>query len=100
MVLVLDAGNRVRRVEPISSGAVDRTLVPAREILNLVLRNDGAAFAVAHNHPAGDLRPSAEDVSATARLAEAAPLVGLTMLDHLIVANDEWLSLREAGYVS
>src|SRR6266540_1587063 len=50
LVLVLDAGNRVQRVVALTDGSVDRSLLPVREVLNAVLRNDGAAFALAHNH--------------------------------------------------
>ncbi len=58
LVLVLDAGNRVQRVVALTDGSIDRSLLPVREVLNAVLRNDGAAFALAHNHPSGDLTPS------------------------------------------
>ena len=54
VVLVADSANRLRRVVPVSEGAVDASLVPVREVLNAVLRHDGRAFALAHNHPGGD----------------------------------------------
>ncbi len=54
LVLVCDAVNRVRRIETVAAGSVDRSSIPIREILNCVLRHDGRAFAVAHNHPSGD----------------------------------------------
>ena len=94
MVAVLDQRLRMRRVLTVSGGAADHALLPVRDVLNVVLRNDGLAFAVAHNHPSGDLTPSRHDIDATRRLAEAAPLVGLRFLDHLIVADGEWVSLR------
>lgn len=90
IVLVCDAANRLRRTAFVSEGAVDRSLLPLREILNAVLRYDGRAFAVAHNHPSGDLEPSDADVRATAEIARAAKMVGLRFLDHVIVAGDEW----------
>jgi len=58
IVLVCDAANRVRRIVTVSEGSVDRALVPVREILNAVLRHDGRAFALAHNHPNGNAEPS------------------------------------------
>lgn len=73
---------------------------PDREVLNAALRNDGRAFAVAHNHPSGELEPSAADLEATRALAAGAKAVGLRFLDHLIVAGSGWLSLREKGYLS
>jgi len=93
LVLVLDAGNRVQRVVPLTDGSVDRSLLPVREVLNAVLRNDGTAFALAHNHPSGDLTPSPQDLHSTEAVALAAPIVGLRFLDHLIITDAAWLNL-------
>jgi DNA repair protein RadC len=90
VVLICDASNQLRRCVLISEGAVDWSPLPLREILNAVLRHDGRAFAVAHNHPSGDLEPSAADRTATANLARAAATVGLRFLDHVIVAGERW----------
>lgn len=98
VVAVMDGRHRIVRVAPISSGAANRTLLPVREILHAVLRGDGAAFAVAHNHPSGDAQPSATDIEATAKLSTAAGAIGVRFLDHIIVTEGGWLSLREAGY--
>jgi DNA repair protein RadC len=93
LVLVLDAGNRVDRVVRLTDGSVDRSLLPVREVLNAVLRNDGVAFALAHNHPSGDLEPSQLDLYATKAVAGAAPVVGLRFLDHLIVSDGRWVAV-------
>lgn len=93
VVLVCDAANRVRRTVPLTEGPIDGSPFPIREILNAVLRHDGRAFAVAHNHPSGDPTPSEADRQATAELSEAAKVVGLRFLDHVIVAGDEWCSV-------
>lgn len=90
VVLVCDAGNRLRRTETVAAGSIDRSALPIREILNCVLRHDGRAFAVAHNHPSGNPEPSHQDVSATRDLSSAAKTVGLRLLDHVVVAGDEW----------
>lgn len=90
VVLVCNARHRVIHVERVSLGSVDRTVVPVREILNVVLRHDGRAFAVAHNHPSGDPTPSAADLATTADLQAAADAVGLRFLDHVVVAADRW----------
>jgi DNA repair protein RadC len=97
LVVVLDAGNRVRRLVVISEGSVDRSLLPVREVLNAVLRNDGVAFALAHNHPSGDLTPSPQDFRATTQVIEAARIVGLRLLDHLIVTARGWASSSPDG---
>lgn len=93
VVLVCDGANRVRRTVIVTEGAADRSLFPVREILNAVLRHDGNAFAVAHNHPSGDPTPSETDQSATVELAAAAKIVGLRFLDHVLVADKKWLAI-------
>lgn len=96
IVLVCDAANRLHRVVSVSDGAVDRTLFPVREILNSVLRHDGRAFAVAHNHPSGDCTPSAADIRATHEVMAAAGTVGVRFLDHVIVSGDQWRRISDS----
>lgn len=90
LVLVCDGGNRVCRIVTVSEGSIDRSLVPIREILNAVIRHDGRAFALAHNHPGGDPDPSDADLQATADVAAAARTVGLRFLAHVVVSDDLW----------
>ncbi|MGQ4597382.1 RadC family protein [Nocardia sp. R6R-6] len=92
LVLVCDTQNRLRHRVFVAEGAVDQVAVPVREILNTVLRHDGRAFAVVHNHPSGDPSPSPEDRRATTILAEAAHTVGLRFLDHVVIAGETWAS--------
>jgi hypothetical protein len=68
--------------------------VPIREILNCVLRRDGRAFVVVHNHPSGDATPSEADITVTKDLALAAQVVGLHFLDHIVFADHEWQSVE------
>lgn len=90
IVLVCDGAHRVRRVVTVSEGGMDRSLVPVREILNAVLRHDGRAFALAHNHPSGDAEPSAADLRANGEVREAAKVSGLRFLGHVVVAENAW----------
>lgn len=92
IVLVCDAANRLRWLVHVGEGTVDRSLLPVREILNAVLRHDGRAFAVAHNHPSGECTPSDTDCVATAQLMTGAETVGLRFLDHVIVTDTNWSS--------
>lgn len=92
LVLVCDAGNRLRRVVTVTDGELDRTAFPVRAILNAVLRHDGRAFAVAHNHPSGDPTPSPADVKATDELRRAVGPVRLRLLDHVVVGGTDWRS--------
>jgi DNA repair protein RadC len=91
---VLDPGHRVRRVIPVSDGSSNHCLLPVREVLNAVLRNDGTAFAVVHNHPSGDPTPSPDDLRATDQLVAAAQIVDLRFLDHLVTTDRDWASVR------
>lgn len=90
LVLVCDAANRLRRTIVVSEGSVDCSLVPVREILNAVLRHDGRAFALAHNHPSADPTPTDADRAATAAVKAAAGITGLRFLGHVVVAGDDW----------
>ncbi|MEI2815754.1 MAG: JAB domain-containing protein [Microthrixaceae bacterium] len=90
IVLVADAANRLQRTVVVAEGAIDRSLVPVREILNAVLRHDGRAFAIAHNHPSGDATPSDADRRATADVAAAAHAAGLRFLGHVVVTDADW----------
>lgn len=94
LVLVTDAANRVIRLVPIATGGLDSSPVPVREVLQAVLRYDGRAFALAHNHPSGDPTPSVQDRKATEAAALAADAVGLRFLDHVVVAGTSWRSVR------
>lgn len=94
IVLVCDGRNRLRHVASVSDGAVDRALMPVREILNAVLRFDGRAFAVAHNHPDGDPEPSDTDRRATADIKAAARIAGLRFLGHVVVAGAHWCAVN------
>ena len=94
IVLVCDSRNAVYKVVVVADGSLDRSMFPIREILNAVLRNDGRAFAIAHNHPGGDAAPSADDASVTKLLQEASSKVGLRMLGHVIVTDCAWALVK------
>jgi len=93
-VLIADGGSRLKRKEVVASGTAKSCPMPVREIVATVLRHDGVAFAVAHNHPGGDPAPTPADIKATALLRDAAQTVGLRFLDHVVVTAANW---RSAG---
>lgn len=97
LLIVLDNGHRVRRVISVARGGATSSVVPVRDVLSQVLRHDGIAFAVAHNHPSGSIEPSDDDLKVTRRLASAAEQTGLRFLDHVIVAGDRWRGLSAAS---
>ena len=90
VVFVCDRRGRLLREMHLSQGTSARALIDVREVLNAVLRHDGNSFALAHNHPSEDTRPSAADVKVTGNLAAAAKTVGLRFLGHIVIAGDQW----------
>ena len=95
--LYLNARNRLLRDDAeIYRGTLDRAVVEPRELLKRALLVNAAALIVYHNHPSGDPSPSREDREFTRRLASAADLVGLRLLDHVVVGREGCVSFREA----
>lgn len=97
LLLVTNHGQRLNRVLTVARGGATGCTVPVREILSLVLRHDGVAFALAHNHPGGTLDPSRADLAVTARLRSAARGLDLRLLDHVIVTGDGWRSVARVS---
>ncbi|MGW1654064.1 JAB domain-containing protein [Streptomyces atratus] len=90
VVVVCDGAGTVLRTTVLTEGATDRSLLPVRDVLALVLAAGGASFGVAHNHPTGRTDPSEADRRATTRLAAGAAAVGLRFLDHVVVTDGGW----------
>ena len=83
----------------ISIGALDSTALNPREVLNPAIRRSAAGIILVHNHPSGSPDPSAEDIAGTARIKTAAELVGIRLLDHIIIAESGYFSMKEQGYL-
>ncbi|MBW3662670.1 MAG: DNA repair protein RadC [Actinobacteria bacterium] len=99
LAVMLDTKHRLLTVRTVSVGSIDHTFMGPREILRDALLANATATIVAHNHPSGDPEPSRDDELVTRRLAEAASLVGVDLLDHVVVAGDRWVSLARRGVV-
>ena len=82
-----------------TKGTADRALFPVREILVEALKVDAVSLIVLHNHPSGDPSPSEDDLAATIRLNHAALMSGIRLLDHLIIGDRSYVSLREQGII-
>jgi DNA repair protein RadC len=96
-LLLLDGRHRLLRETMASRGTLTASLVHPREVFRPALREGAAALVVVHNHPSGDPAPSAEDREVTRRLVQAGALLGVPLLDHVVVAERGWVSLREQG---
>lgn len=96
-IVLLDARHRVLRSVLASQGTLTASLVHPREVFRPALRESAAALVLVHNHPSGDPTPSREDREITRRLARAGTLLGVPVLDHVIVADRGYTSLREQG---
>jgi len=95
LALYLDTRHRLGAVETVSIGSLNASLVHPREVFRPAISWGAAAVIVAHNHPSGCVRPSGEDRELTARLNRCGRLLGIELLDHIIVAGGQILSLRE-----
>lgn len=103
-VVMLDRRNRPMGRTMTSLGTLTSTMVHARDVFRPAILASAAAIIVAHNHPSGDPAPSAADISITRRLREAAKVLEIDLLDHVVVGTLEgdpqkrgWYSFREAG---
>ncbi|MEA1921113.1 MAG: DNA repair protein RadC [Pseudomonadota bacterium] len=97
LVLFLDNRHRLIASEIMHRGTVDMSVVYPREVLTRALLHRAAALLVAHNHPGGSPTPSADDLKITQELKKAAATLGIRLLDHLIVAGSQVVSLKELG---
>ena len=90
----LDGRHRFVAEHVLTRGTRNQAPVDVAELMRVALRDRAAAAILFHNHPSGDLQPSADDLELTRRLVRAGAIVGVPVLDHLIVAGSRWLSLR------
>jgi DNA repair protein RadC len=97
-VVLLSTKNHVLAVELVSVGSLSASIVHAREVFKPAILKSAAAIVVVHNHPSDVSDPSPEDIEFTRRLAKAGELLGIRVLDHVIVCDGSYASLREAGH--
>ncbi len=100
-VIALDGDCRYLAYEDISFGSAGITEVNIRKAVNFLLRNNAACAIATHNHPSGMLSASVDDMTATRKLFDALDIVDIHLLDHIIIGNDDYLSMRtQANYTS
>lgn len=96
-LLCLDAKCKVLCCEKVGEGSVNSAGVPIRRIVELALKNNATSAILAHNHPSGLAIPSGEDIQTTRRVALALDAVEIGLVDHIIVADNDWVSMSQSG---
>ena len=96
MLFNLDVhGRLINTPEILSVGILDSSLIHPREIFNAAISNHAAKIILAHNHPSGDSSPSVQDIEITGQIFEAGMILGIPLVDHLVIGNNEYNSIRE-----
>ena len=98
-VVLLSSANGLLKEVKISEGHLNASVVHPREVFKAAIDELAASVILVHNHPSGNPEPSAEDVNVTKQLAEAGKVMSIEVLDHIIVAGNEFLSLAEKGLI-
>lgn len=93
-VILLDTKNRLIQNETVAIGTLNSSGVQPREVFKNAIRRSAAAVILVHNHPSGDPTPSCEDVALTRRLVQAGELIGIEILDHIIIGDNRYVSLK------
>ena len=96
-VILLDTRNRVLDIVEIYKGSVNSSQVQVGELFKPAIRRNAPALIVVHNHPSGDPIPSPDDVVVTRAIVQAGKLLDVEVLDHMIIGQGRWVSLKERG---
>ncbi|WP_445490127.1 RadC family protein [Niallia sp. 03133] len=97
--LYLNTKNQVMHKQTVFIGSLNASIVHPREVYKEAFRRSAASIVCLHNHPSGDPAPSREDIEVTKRLVECGKIIGIDLLDHIIIGENKFVSLKEKGYV-
>jgi DNA repair protein RadC len=97
--LYLNTKNQVIHKQTVFIGSLNASIVHPREVYKEALKRSAASIICLHNHPSGDPAPSREDIEVTKRLVECGKIMGVELLDHLIIGENKFVSLKEKGYL-
>ena len=98
-VVLLDSRHRVLRTTIVASGTLNQAVVLPRDVFREAMLGAAAAIVVFHNHPSGDPTPSPDDVDLTRRLRAAGTLIGIDLIDHIVLGDVRYCSLKEMGQI-
>lgn len=97
ITILLDTHAQVIKYCETSIGSLDASIVHPREVFKEAIAASAASVILVHNHPSGDATPSADDIGITKRLAEAGQIIGIEVLDHIIIGDNNYVSLKGKG---
>ena len=99
IALYLDTKNQILKEETVSIGSLNASIVHPREVFKGALELSSASIIVIHNHPSGDPSPSREDIMVTEKLVDGGKLLGIDVLDHIIIGDGRYVSLKDEGFI-
>ncbi len=99
IVCCLDTKNQPTAIHTVSIGSLNSSIVHPREVFKTAILSNSASIIIFHNHPSGDPFPSTEDISITTRLKECGKIIGIELLDHIIVGDNKFVSIKEKGII-
>jgi DNA repair protein RadC len=100
ILVMLDSKGKVLLSQKLSEGTKDATPITPRKVAEIALRNGAQKVILAHNHPGGIAIPSQEDFTATAEVVKVLSLFGIRLLDHIVVADGDYVSFRQSGFLN
>lgn len=98
-VILLNVKNHILSMPVISVGSLTASVVHPREVFKAAIQQAAASIILVHNHPSGDPTPSKEDIEVTARMVQVGRVMDIPVLDHIILGNDNYISLKEKGVI-
>ena len=98
VVACLNTKNEIVNISVVHIGSLNASVVHPREVFKTAILSNSASIICAHNHPSGHPDPSREDIEVTKRLAEAGKILGIELLDHVIIGDNKYYSLKEKGH--
>ena len=96
-LISLNVKNKINAINIVSIGSLNSSIVHPREVFTEAIKNSSASIIICHNHPSGDPTPSNEDINITYRIRDCGKLLGIELVDHIIIGEGTYVSLKEKG---
>jgi DNA repair protein RadC len=98
-VLLLNIKNEIVAIEEVSVGNINSSIADSREVFRPAIRRGSASIILAHNHPSGNPEPSGADIEATKRLMDAGDILGVKVIDHIVIGDGNFVSMRQDNLI-